>query len=150
MTKLFCCSQCGNFRGLFPTYCEFCGSEELPTAHTSYIKIDLERGQPTVEEAIDFFEGYLIRAEELKVRALLVLHGYGSSGQGGYIRRRFRELLLTNEWANRVNEYIFGEECKHLTGLKLSALLRKELNKERFINNPGCTLLLLKHIELRF
>jgi hypothetical protein len=150
MSKLFCCTQCGNFRGLFPLYCEYCGSQDLPVAHTNFIKVDIEKGLPLVEEAIHTFETYLVRAEELGVRALLILHGYGSSGQGGKIRRHFRELLEANQWANRVNEYYFGEELRSLSSLKITAQLKKELEKERFVSNPGCTLLLLKHIHLSF
>ncbi|MBU6468575.1 MAG: Smr/MutS family protein [Betaproteobacteria bacterium] len=150
MNKHFCCPQCGNLRGLFPDYCEFCGSLETPFAQTSYIKVDLEKGMPTVEEAISYFQQYLFRSEELGVRALLVLHGYGSSGEGGRIRRRFRELLESNEWANRIDEFVYGETAHHLKSLKLSATLKKELEKERFSSNPGCTLLLLKHIDLHF
>lgn len=74
-----------------------------------YIEIDLEDGQPTVKEALDRLKFEVERSKKLKVKCILVIHGYGSSGSGGKIRLAIRKWLETEEKNKIIKALVYGE-----------------------------------------
>ena len=126
--------------------CRLCSSTEVPEAITETLIFDLELGVPLVEEAITKFECYLEVASNAGFKTMLVIHGYGSSGNGGEIRKTLRDNLEHNFYSDRVVDYYLGEDLKegnesYTQLLKRRPSLKKQ--KTQFKNsNAGITLLL--------
>jgi hypothetical protein len=143
----FTCPECGNARSFLAEHCPYCGTAAAPVDGPEYVVFNLESGGPTVEEALRTVDRVLERAFESGVRGLIVIHGHGSSGAGGAIRRAFREGLESNFWAHQVAEHVAGESLRHGTPeysrlVERRPALRQALRRE-MPGNPGITVLLL-------
>jgi len=124
-----------------------CGSTELPQALTDTMVINLEAGGPTAEEALERLTTQVRAASEAGIRALIVIHGYGSSGSGGKIKWVVRDALEHNYFSDRVDEYYFGEELAlgssgYQAMMKRRASLKQHLSQFK-IGNAGMTVLLM-------
>jgi len=107
-------------------------------------EVNLERGGPTVETAMRNLINELSTAKRAGYKAVVLVHGYGSSGTGGAIKiavkQKLKERSLSGvirdftggeEWLNRKREFI--EICSQL----------KDFNT--YIDgNKGITVILLK------
>lgn len=148
ITRAFECNQCGNFRALLPAACPHCESVEPPFANVEYWKVDLERQLPTVEEAIAILDMNVRAGAAAGLKGLIVVHGYGSSGQGGQIRKAVRNGLETNFWADRVEEFFHCEDLGQGSAQFAYAVehyqsLIRALRRGRFLGNHGVSALLL-------
>ena len=145
-TYLCRCPQCGGERQVMGV-CRLCGSTEVPEAITETLIFDLELGAPLVEEAIAKFEKYLEVASNAGFKTMLVIHGYGSSGKGGEIRKTLRDNLEHNFYSDRVIDYYLGENLKEGNAAFCELIKRRpslQKQKTQFKNsNAGVTLLLL-------
>jgi glycerol dehydrogenase-like iron-containing ADH family enzyme len=140
------CPDCGNVRTLFHQ-CPHCGSDNLPTITTDTIEINIKQGSPYVEEALDELTEQLRKCLELGIKAIILIHGYGSSGQGGRIKWAIHDALENNRYSDRVLEYFFGENVAYGTEA-YQALLRRRPGLKRYLKrfkegNAGMTVLLL-------
>jgi hypothetical protein len=152
MRPAFECTQCGNSRLLLPEACPSCGSVEPPFAHVEFWRVDLEKGAPTVEEALAHLERALRAGAAAGLRALIVVHGYGSSGAGGRIGDAVREGLDNNYWADRIGEYICCEELTQGSPLLTELSLKRgpligELRRARMLGNAGVSVLIFRRQE---
>ena len=145
----FECPQCGNPRGQLPESCPACNSTQAPFAHVEFWKVDLERDAPRVEEAIDHLTRAVRTGAAAGLRALIVVHGYGSSGAGGRIGWAVREGLKNNHWADRIDEFIPCEELTqgsqrlaHLT--RHRGALADSLRRSRMLGNAGVSVLIFR------
>lgn len=150
----FECPQCGNPRSLLPEACPACGSIEPPYARVEFWKVDLERDAPLVEEALDHLTRAVRAGAAAGLRALIVVHGYGSSGVGGRIGRAVREGLEDNHWADRIEEFIACEELTQGSPLlahlsRHRAALAQELRRSRMLGNAGASVLIFRKAENR-
>lgn len=140
--------MCGNPRVIMGS-CSYCGSDDLPLKEGDAVTINLELGGPSAQEALDALTAYIRTASEIDVRALVVIHGYGSSGTGGIIRKTIREAIENNFFADRVDEWIYGEDLKHHCALYQNLIKRRPSLKPFFKGfkegNPGITILLIRH-----
>lgn len=75
----------------------------------NYIEINLEEGLPTVKEALDQLKFEIKRSKTLKVKCILIIHGYGSSGHGGKIRIAVRKYLESEEMKHMIKTLVYGE-----------------------------------------
>ena len=145
-TYLCRCPQCGGERQVMGV-CRLCGSTEIPETITETLIFDLELGAPLVEEAIAKFEQYLEVASNAGFKTMLVIHGYGSSGRGGEIRKTLRDNLEHNFYSDRVIDYYLGENLKEGNAAYSELIKRRpslQKQKTQFKNsNAGVTLLLL-------
>lgn len=144
----FECLECGNPRGLLPAVCPYCGSAQPPYAHSDFATINLERGLPVVEDALQRLDTFIRAGFDAGLKWLVVLHGYGSSGQGGRIRQAVRADLSGNRWADRVREHYAGESVNRATDLNLARSGGRDglfayLVSRRLTGNAGATILLL-------
>ena len=64
---------------------------------------------PTVEDARRLLEE-LRQAKQAGVRAMKIIHGYGSSGKSGALRAGRRKSLLRRKKEGLVARVIFGEK----------------------------------------
>jgi hypothetical protein len=140
------CPDCGNPRGLFDQ-CPHCGSDHLPALSSDTVEINIKQGNPYVEEALDQLTEQLRKCLELGVKAIVLIHGYGSSGEGGRIKWAIHDALENNRYSDRVDEYFFGEHVAYGSE-SYHALLKRRPGLKRYLKrfkegNAGMTVLLL-------
>ncbi len=75
-----------------------------------YKIINLKENQPTVELALALLEIELEVAKREGVMVLKVIHGYGSHGVGGAIKRSLKSWLMKAKRRNIIADYIPGEQ----------------------------------------
>ena len=146
MTQLAQCPECGNSRGLF-NQCPHCSTSSPPILATDTVEFNIKAGNPSVEEALDNLTHKIRELQELGIRAVVLIHGYGSSGQGGRIKWAIHDALENNRYADRVEEYFFGEQVP-FGGQTCQALLKQRPGLKQYLNhfkagNAGMTILLL-------
>jgi hypothetical protein len=147
------CPTCGNPRHLLNNECRFCGDQSSPEVTSSRpltYTINLEHQMPTVDEALDRFDDELRKVMHAGFKVIKVIHGHGSSGVGGNIRRAFRDAMEHNRWGHFIREVYYGEELSHnkegLSDLqKNHPSLKKQLSRDVF-GNAGITLLIMERI----
>jgi len=140
------CPDCGNGRVLF-NQCPHCGSEQLPALSTDTIEINIKQGSPHVEEALESLTEQLRKCLDLGVKAIILIHGYGSSGEGGRIKWAIHDALDNNRYSDRVEEYFYGENVAY-GSQAYQALLKRRPDLKRYLKrfkegNAGMTVLLL-------
>jgi hypothetical protein len=79
---------------------------------------------PFVEQAMSQLHAALNEARFLRIQALTIIHGYGSSGRGGAIRKECRKTLDHMCSKGELNTYITGEEFHRRNGLVKDLLNR--------------------------
>jgi len=144
------CADCGNPRNLMALDCPFCGSSEsFMDIHSKWQchVMNLESNMPLVEEAFERIHHHLEKLRGRGLRAIKVIHGHGSSGRGGKIRREFRQAMEYGLWGEAIIEVYFGEMLlPHLPQyqdlLKTYPALKNSITKD-MQGNPGITLLIL-------
>ena len=146
------CPDCGNARALF-NQCPHCGSEQLPTLNTDTIEINIKQGSPYVEEALELLTEQLRKCFELGIKAIILIHGYGSSGEGGRIKWAIHDALENNRYSDRVEEYFCGENVAYGSE-SYHALLKRRPGLKRYLKrfkegNAGMTVLLLGNNNTR-
>ena len=146
MGHAFECSECGNPRNMMGS-CQYCASASPPSVLVEAIELNIKRGMPTVEEALDTLTEHLRAAHELNIKAIILIHGYGSSGEGGHIKRAIHEALELNRYADRVDEYFYGENVPYGSPA-YHDLMKKRPSLKRYLrhfkaSNAGMTVLLL-------
>ena len=123
------CAVCGNEADSTSSTCRFCGAgiEPLasePEATVTHKVVNIEQGRPLVETALRRMENELLLAKSERVRVVTLIHGYGSSGKGGKIRKECRKVLDHLLQKNLINQVIAGENFRKRTGPG-KALLRR-------------------------
>ena len=146
MSSSFECPQCGNPRGMLDD-CRQCGSEQLPIPYSDTVVLNLKFDSPSAEEALVRLTISLRRASELGIKAIILIHGYGASGEGGKIKWAVHDALESNYFADRVDEYYFGEKMPFGSDA-YHALLRRRPGLKAHLKyfkdgNAGITILLL-------
>ena len=146
MTRSFECPECGNPRGMLGE-CHQCGSEELPQPHSDTMVLNVKFDSPSAEEALDRLTIGLRRASEVGIKAIILIHGYGASGEGGKIKWAVHDALNNNYFSDRVDEYHFGEQTA-FGSEAYHALLRRRPGLKAYLKhfkegNAGMTVLIL-------
>jgi hypothetical protein len=140
------CPDCGNTRAFF-NQCPHCGSENLPILSSDTIELNIKQDGPYVDEALDRLTDYLRKSLEVGIKAIILIHGYGSSGAGGRIKWAIHDALENNRYSDRVDEYHFGEDVAFGSDAYHTLLRRRPGLKpylKRFKEgNAGMTVLLL-------
>ncbi|MDR2932724.1 MAG: Smr/MutS family protein [Oscillospiraceae bacterium] len=73
-------------------------------------QINLEDGMPSVENARLKLDQALRTAKARRYTAMKIIHGYGSSGKGGAIKRDVQSYLAGKKRQNIVREFVKGED----------------------------------------
>ena len=146
MTHSFECPQCGNPRGM-QGECRHCGSEDLPLARSDTLVLNLKHDNPSAQEPLDRLTIALRRASEVGIKVMIVIHGYGASGEGGRIKWVIHDALENNYFSDRVDEYHFGEQIA-FGSESYHALLRRRSSLKTHLKhfkegNAGMTVLIL-------
>ncbi len=122
------CEVCGNEKdaGLLCPFCGHKGSGQagMKRAGIPHRTVNLEVGMPTVEQALDRLEIEMQQAHNLGVIAVTIIHGYGSSGKGGKIKKAARRLLCHLQEIGAVRRVIYGENFSKKNGASKALLKR--------------------------
>jgi glycerol dehydrogenase-like iron-containing ADH family enzyme len=141
------CPDCGNVRALFDQ-CPHCSSIALPILSSDTIELNIKQDGPYVDEALERLTEYLRKCLEIGIKAIVLIHGYGSSGEGGRIKWAIHDALKNNRYSDRVDEYYFGEDVAYGSEA-YHALHKRRPGLKRYLKrfkegNAGMTVLLLK------
>ena len=109
-------------------------------------RLNLEEGMPLVEEALDRMNIGLQEMRVSRVKAVKLIHGYGSTGRGGKICSGVRQELAAMKRKGFIREFIPGEHFG-----PLDAVSRKLAEQEKGITrdpdygrmNHGITIVVL-------
>lgn len=142
------CNVCGNEVLQQAAQCPFCGAGRTPSQpakNTSdYRVVNLEKGMPLVQAALQRMHSELETARLHHERVVLLIHGYGSSGRGGAIKKEVcRQLQYLLDKKN-ISDFLPGEDCDKRAG-RFRQVKRRFPFIEELINkpNPGITLVML-------
>lgn len=107
-------------------------------------EVNLERGLPAVDAALRSMNDALVTCKRRGIRAVILIHGYGSSGVGGSIRAAVRRSLGDSFMRRLVAQVAYGEQW-HYRKRELLAVCRELAEYEpRIANNEGVTVVILK------
>jgi hypothetical protein len=113
--------------------------EGLPT-------VNLKADQPTLVEARARLDAEISIAKCSGLVALKVVHGYGSSGKGGTLKRGLRESLERRAREGRIRGWIAGEDWE-IFHARTRDVLAEAPGADRDVDlgrgNPGVTIVLL-------
>ncbi len=142
------CSICGNEIPDDEWKCRFCKSDQEPgessrrTGGKKIKTINLKKGMPFVDEALETLSLELELARSQGVKVLRVIHGYSSSGAGGAIKQAVIHELKSRYRAGKVHTYVVGDRYSEDTNQGRDLLsrfpgLESTLVSDR--HNPGIT-----------
>lgn len=131
-------------------HCPFCqtpySQQVNPTLPFQQRTVNLEKGMPLVQQALERLRIELETAKRQGVSVLTLIHGYGSSGKGGLIKEEVRNQLQYLFDQGNINDLLPGEAFHRNNG-KGKQLLRRfpELAEHRDFGrmNRGVTLVIL-------
>ncbi|HZK01539.1 MAG TPA: Smr/MutS family protein [Anaerovoracaceae bacterium] len=106
--------------------------------------LNLESGYPTADTAVRNMTNYLLTCKRQRIRAVVLIHGYGSSGSGGKIKRAVTAKLKDPSLVGVVRASCPGELWldKKSTMLGLCPALKEY--EVKISGNNGVTAVLLK------
>jgi hypothetical protein len=110
------------------------------------VSINLEDGMPTVEQARERLKRELQAAKAKGAKAVKLVHGYGSTGEGGALRVSIRASLVKRRKEGVVKAVLFGEKWDIFDPLAQALLdACPELRRDRDLCNcnPGISIVLL-------
>lgn len=145
------CEICGNETGVGVSVCPWCGEDCIASvprvSGDSHRLVNLEKGFPTVEQALKRLAMELESARLHGYLVLTLIHGYGSSGKGGKIKKAVRQRLFYDCHHGIVNTVVAGEDFSRRSGTGKQLLHRfpflrthPDLNR----NNQGITIVVLE------
>ena len=96
-----------------------------------YKLISIKEGFPDSDYAIFLMEKEIEYAKAEGIKVLVFIHGYGSHGLGGVIKRKVKSTLASLKKSKKINTYVLGENwaeinedvkkiCKHAPELAIS------------------------------
>lgn len=96
---------------------------------------------PSVDQALKLLQQELAAAPSQGFKILVLIHGYGSSGQGGAIKREVHRQLNHLLDKGRINDFLPGEQCTKRSGHGRHLLRRFPFISDYFQRaNPGISL----------
>jgi len=118
------------------------GDPDQPSMRT----IDLEKGKPTVFQALGQLNYELNVARREGSEVVKLIHGYGSSGAGGDIRVAVQRKLVEMARDGQIRSCIFGEDWSKSNEATWNLLqIRPELKLDKHLGrkNLGITMVVL-------
>lgn len=109
-----------------------------------WIECNLESGMPDAATAVQKMKNQLATYRLQGYRAVLLIHGYGSSGSGGAIRAAVHRTLAAGELRGLVREYVTGSEWESRKRELVSICPGLREYERRFAGNAGVTLAILR------
>lgn len=113
---------------------------------TSILTLNIKSDMPTVDEARRRLLTELQRAKARGVKAIKLIHGYGSTGVGGKLRDALRSSLSRRRKEGLIQSWVAGEKWDPFDPVAQGILEAcPELGRDADIGqgNPGVTIILL-------
>jgi hypothetical protein len=109
-------------------------------------EINIEYGMPTVDVAMPLLTDRLRSLKKSGVKAVKIIHGYGSTGKGGRLRKATLALLDQLKTSGLIRDFVIGEqwskfELRTLTLIDKMPQLYMDQDLERY--NRGITIVFL-------
>ena len=116
----------------------------MPGSNVKVKQINLERGGPTAETAVRNMVNELTTAKRTGYKAVILIHGYGSSGTGGAIKAAVKQKLKERSLSGIIRDFAGGEDWTNRKGEFTD--ICSQLNDFSFHveGNRGVTVVLLK------
>ena len=108
------------------------------------IELNLELNRPTVEQAVAMLKNGLMTARNQGVRAVIVIHGYGSSGEGGKIKPAVAKFLAQDSMRGIVRAFTPGETWFSQKKQFIDMCGTLKDHERRISDNFGTTVVILK------
>ena len=108
--------------------------------------INLEEGFPSRDRACQKLEAALARARKDGIVAVKLIHGYGSTGEGGVLRFAIRGFLRQRKEKSEITAFVNGESFSSFeerSKLLLAKVPELLLDHDLGRGNRGITLVLL-------
>jgi len=107
-------------------------------------EVNLERGYPARDMALREMVNQLQTCKRMGCRAVVLIHGYGSTGTGGLIRTAVRAKLKEPSLSGLVRKYCGGEDWINSKKEMLDFCNQLKDYETRISGNPGVTVVILK------
>lgn len=108
------------------------------------VELNLENGSPTISVAVQNMKNALTTYKGKGYKAVIVIHGYGSTGVGGGIKAAIRKCLCENSMRGIVRMMVGGEDWLNHKRTALAICKDLERYEYRIANNNGVTVVILK------
>jgi len=112
-----------------------------------YLKeVNIKDDLPTAGDAVKRVTYHIRSGRELGAGAVKIIHGYGSTGTGGKIRKLARQYLADQKAKGQIRDVIHGEEFSIFHEGTRTAFARcPELRQDRDLerHNNGMTIVVL-------
>lgn len=104
--------------------------------------VNLEDGMPSVNEAMETLKNKIARCRQNKIKCLYIIHGYGSSGNGGAIRNKVRQWLNAQVKNGKIKVCVFGEDFNIVNEIPRGLNERYDgLEELTHVHNHGVTVI---------
>jgi hypothetical protein len=145
------CNRCGNAYPEERGICPYCFARPSPHKVVSkFLVLNIKKDMPTLDAARRSLVAAVDTARADGVRAIKLVHGYGSTGKGGALAKGLRSSLAKLKRAGTIADWIAGEDF-HTTNARvqhaLATLPRLRNDPDCGRSNPGVTLVLLSAVE---
>lgn len=81
-------------------------------------KVNIKENNPNVDYAMYLLDEEIKYSKGVGNRVIIVIHGHGSHGQGGLIRREIRNYLPQLKKKGVITDYVFGDNWGDLNESK--------------------------------
>lgn len=107
-------------------------------------EVNLEYGMPTVDTAIQKMKNSLMTCKGQGCKAVILIHGYGSSGVGGSIKAAVKRSLMDSSMRGIVRIFAGGEDWVNRKKEFLAFCRDLENFERRISGNEGVTVVVLR------
>ena len=107
-------------------------------------EINLERGNPDSATAVSNMVNGLYTAKGAGYKAVILIHGYGSSGSGGAIKVAVKEKLKERSLSGIIRDFTGGEDWINVKRLFMETCPQLKDFSQYVESNRGLTVVLLK------
>ena len=142
------CNTCGNEIKDTQSICPYCHSRQSRTELKPKIIVtcNLEEGMPLAKDALNKLEVEIRKYSSLGVKVIRVIHGWGSSGEGGKIRELVIKRLKAKKQNGTIKHYYNCESCfNNIDEFQKLLSLHPELSEffKKDKNNKGVSFIIL-------
>jgi hypothetical protein len=107
-------------------------------------EVNLELGIPTVPEALKNLKNCLTTYKRQGAKAVIIIHGYGSTGTGGEIKAAVGRCLGEKSMSGIVRTFAGGEHWISRRKEMLAMCRGLEDHERRISGNDGITIVILR------
>ena len=73
------------------------------------VTINIKKDMPNADYAVFLIDKEIMLSDKTNINVIIAIHGYGSSGKGGVIKKDLHKYLNKMKTYNKIVDYIPGE-----------------------------------------